>query len=65
VCVGGGVFWQMVLDLVLVQGSFTPGVVAQVSMRLGIPRNFMFMVCPNERFPYDLGDFGGIRIVTH
>ena len=56
---------QIVMDLVLVQGSFTPAVVAQISTRLGVPRNFMFMVCPNERFPYDLGDFGGIRIITH
>jgi len=56
---------KMVMDLVLVQGYFTPSVVAQVSTRLGVPRNFMFMVCPGERFPYDLGDFGGIRIITH
>ena len=56
---------QMVMDLVLVQGTFTPPVVAQISTRLGVPRNFMFMVCPTERFPYDLGDFGGIRIITH
>lgn len=63
-----GLIWvcsQMVMDLVLVQGNFTPSVVAQVSTRLGVPRNFMFMVCPGERFPYDLGDFGGIRIITH
>ena len=58
-------FPKMVMDLVLVQGQFTPSVVAQISTRLGVPRNFMFMVCPNERFPYDLGDFGGIRIITH
>jgi hypothetical protein len=56
---------QMVMDLVLVQGRFSPSVVAQISTRLGVPRNFMFMVCPNEHFPYDVGDFGGIRIITH
>jgi len=44
-------FPKMVMDLVLVQGSFTPSVVAQVSTRLGVPRNFMFMVCPGEPFP--------------
>jgi hypothetical protein len=55
----------MVMDLVLVQGRFSPSVVAQISTRLGVPRNFMFMVCPNEHFPYDVGDFGGIRIITH
>ena len=58
-------FPKVVIDLVLVEGSFNPEVVAQVSARLGVPRNFMFIACPGERFPYDLADFGGVRLITH
>mmetsp|Transcript_74677 Transcript_74677/g.199989 ORF Transcript_74677/g.199989 Transcript_74677/m.199989 type:complete len:139 (-) Transcript_74677:150-566(-) len=58
-------FPKIVVDLVLVQGTFSPEVVAQVSARLGVPRNFMFIACPGDRFPHDLADFGGVRLITH
>eukprot|EP00286_Rhodomonas_abbreviata_P016730 CAMPEP_0181342372 /NCGR_PEP_ID=MMETSP1101-20121128/30960_1 /TAXON_ID=46948 /ORGANISM="Rhodomonas abbreviata, Strain Caron Lab Isolate" /LENGTH=681 /DNA_ID=CAMNT_0023453815 /DNA_START=178 /DNA_END=2223 /DNA_ORIENTATION=- len=58
-------FPKVVIDLVLVQGTFTPELVAQVSQRVGVPRNFMFIACPGERFPFDVADFGGIRLITH
>ena len=38
----------MVFDLVLVNQDMSPEVVAQISLRLGIPRNFMFISCPPE-----------------
>jgi len=56
---------KMVIDMVLVQGSFCPEIVAQISSRLGVPRNFMFIACPGDRFPHDIGDFGGVRMITH
>jgi len=58
-------FPKVVIDLVLVEGTFNPELVAQVSKRLGVPRNFMFIQCPDESFPYDVADFGGIRLITH
>mmetsp|Transcript_45382 Transcript_45382/g.95100 ORF Transcript_45382/g.95100 Transcript_45382/m.95100 type:complete len:657 (-) Transcript_45382:18-1988(-) len=58
-------FPKIVIDLVLVQGSFTPEIVAQISARLGVPRNFMFISCPGDRFPHDIADFGGVRLITH
>ena len=58
-------FPKIVIDFVLVQGRFSPEVVAQVSSRLGVQRNFMFISCPGDRFPHDIGDFGGIRMITH
>mmetsp|Transcript_85475 Transcript_85475/g.227942 ORF Transcript_85475/g.227942 Transcript_85475/m.227942 type:complete len:598 (+) Transcript_85475:267-2060(+) len=56
---------NIAIDFVLVQGSFCPEVVAQVSHRLGVPRNFMFICCPGDNFPHDLADFGGLRLITH
>jgi hypothetical protein len=50
VCDNAGGWWQ---------------VVAQISSRLGVPRNFMFIACPGDKFPHDIGDFGGVRMITH
>jgi len=51
--------------LVVVLGSFAPGTVRQLSTLLSIPLNFMFLSCPGDRFPHDLGAFGGVRVITH
>mmetsp|Transcript_64863 Transcript_64863/g.148558 ORF Transcript_64863/g.148558 Transcript_64863/m.148558 type:complete len:684 (-) Transcript_64863:309-2360(-) len=58
-------FPKIVIDFVLVKGRFCPEVVAQLSTRLGVQRNFMFISCPGDRFPHDIGDFGGVRMITH
>jgi len=53
------------IDLVLVRGEFNPEVTHQISESLGVPKNFMFISAPGDRFPHDLSDFGGIRLITH
>jgi len=53
------------IDLVLVKGEFTPELAHQLSVSLGVPKNFMFISAPGDRFPHDLSDFGGIRLITH
>jgi amino acid transporter len=53
------------IDLVLIKGEFTPELVHMVSENLGVPKNFMFISSPGGRFPHDLSDFGGIRLITH
>eukprot|EP00960_Hanusia_phi_P012779 373423-Hanusia_phi.AAC.1 len=71
----------MVFDLVLVNQDMSPEVVAQISLRLGIPRNFMFISCPPEvstsyslsphvdlrwqNVVLDIAEYGGLRIITH
>mmetsp|Transcript_26416 Transcript_26416/g.86841 ORF Transcript_26416/g.86841 Transcript_26416/m.86841 type:complete len:680 (-) Transcript_26416:600-2639(-) len=56
---------KMVFDLVLVNQDMSPEVVAQISLRLGIPRNFMFISCPPENVVLDIAEYGGLRIITH
>jgi len=53
------------IDLLTVKGKFNPSMVDHLANELGVPKNFMFMACPNSRFPHNIGDFGGIRLITH
>jgi len=53
------------IDLILVKGEFNPDLVHMVSETLGVPKNFMFISSPGDRFPHDLSEFGGIRLITH
>ncbi|TDL27804.1 hypothetical protein BD410DRAFT_893978 [Rickenella mellea] len=56
-------FPNITIDLIFVQASFTPVVVASLSHRLNIPRSLMFMTCPGTHFPMDAGEFG-TRIIS-
>jgi len=31
---------------------------------LSVPKNFMFVTCPDNRFPHEISAFGGIRLIT-
>lgn len=56
-------FPEITVDLILVQGAFTPSNVAALGHRLGIPTTLMFMSCPGPDFPFSIADFG-TRIVS-
>lgn len=49
----------------IVRGKFTPAMVDYLANELEIPKNFMFMACPNSHFPHNIGEFGGVRLITH
>eukprot|EP01090_Pellita_catalonica_P002334 TRINITY_DN11928_c0_g1_i1.p1 TRINITY_DN11928_c0_g1~~TRINITY_DN11928_c0_g1_i1.p1 ORF type:complete len:714 (+),score=99.71 TRINITY_DN11928_c0_g1_i1:30-2144(+) len=53
------------IDLVLVQGKFSPHYVALLAKRLKIPQNYMFIACPGKTFPAKIGQYGGVRVITH
>jgi len=53
------------VNLLLVKGKFSPGLVDYVGKKMGVPKNYMFMACPNSKFPHNIGEFGGVRLVTH
>lgn len=40
------------IDLVLIQGTFTPETVRMISTRFRVPLSFMFIQCPSKDFPY-------------
>uniref|UniRef100_A0A6B2L8P6 Amino acid permease/ SLC12A domain-containing protein n=1 Tax=Arcella intermedia TaxID=1963864 RepID=A0A6B2L8P6_9EUKA len=53
------------VDLLLVKSKFSPQLTDFVASVLQVPKNYMFMACPNTKFPHNIGDFGGVRLITH
>jgi len=51
------------IDLILVQGKFSPEMVLALSDDLKIHPSFMFICCPGPRFPYNVQELGGVRII--
>ncbi|CAE8596144.1 unnamed protein product [Polarella glacialis] len=56
---------KITIELLFIHGEFCPYTVDTLSEQLGIPKNFMLMTCPGDRFPHQIGQFGGMRVVTH
>jgi amino acid transporter len=51
------------IDFVAVKGTFGPEIVEALSHRLGVPKNYMFIGTPGDRFPHRIEDLGGVRVV--
>lgn len=51
------------IDLVLIQGSFNPDTVRMISNLFRVPLSYMFIQCPAKDFPYNIGEFGGVRTI--
>ncbi len=56
---------KLKFDFIVVEGDFSPELVASVSEVIGTPRNFLFMACSDERVSQDIASYGGVRMVTH
>jgi hypothetical protein len=52
------------IDFLVVKGRFSPELVSQLSERLNVPRNYMFIGCPGDGFPHQLADLGGVRLIV-
>jgi amino acid transporter len=51
------------IDLVLVHGRFGPELIERVSRRLRVPKNYMFIGTPGDRFPHNIAELGGVRLI--
>ena len=54
---------QLRVDFVAVKGKFTPETVEAISIRFGIPKNYMFIGTPGDHFPHRIEELGGVRLV--
>lgn len=45
--------------------KFDGDVINKLSERLEVPKQFMFMACPGEKFSQDIAELGGVRLITH
>jgi hypothetical protein len=54
---------QLRIDFLAVKGTFGPESIEQLSKRLGVPKNYMFIGTPGDRFPYRIEKLGGVRVI--
>jgi amino acid transporter len=54
---------QLRIDLVLVQGHFGPELIERLSRQFGVPKNYMFIGTPGNRFPHRIAELGGVRLI--
>lgn len=44
-------------------GTFSPELIEELSLEWKIPKNFMFISVPSNRFPYKISELGGVRLI--
>jgi amino acid transporter len=51
------------IDFLAVRGTFGPELIDRLSHRLNVPKNYMFIGTPGDRFPHEIEDLGGVRLI--
>ncbi len=51
------------IDFLAVQGTFGPELIERLSRRLRVPKNYMFIGTPGDRFPHRIEELGGVRVI--
>ena len=51
------------IDFIEITGIFGPDLIDDLSEEWGIPKNFMFIGSPGDKFPYRVADLGGVRLI--
>jgi hypothetical protein len=54
---------QIVVDFVSLEGQFGPELIERLSKEWSISKNFMFIGSPGDRFPYQISELGGVRLI--
>ncbi|EJU05049.1 hypothetical protein DACRYDRAFT_114337 [Dacryopinax primogenitus] len=57
-------FPSLTIDLVFVQGTFSPILVQAVSSKLDIPPSRMFISCLSPGHKFQLADYAGLRVIS-
>ncbi len=51
------------IEFIEINGKFGPKIIQKLSQDWKIPTNFMFIGAPSDRFPYQLAELGGVRLI--
>ncbi len=51
------------IEFVVLEGTFGPELIQQLSQQWKIPTNFMFIGSPGDHFVYGLAELGGVRLI--
>ncbi|MBL8205185.1 MAG: APC family permease [Blastocatellia bacterium] len=57
------IYPELRIDLILVKGRFCPELIEQLSQRLNVPKNYMFLGTPGDHFPHNIAELGGVRLI--
>ncbi|MGI4869579.1 MAG: APC family permease [Janthinobacterium lividum] len=56
-------YTQIEVELVTLEGHFGPEIIEKLSAEWKVPKNFMFIGSPGDRFPYHISELGGVRLI--
>lgn len=51
------------IEYLEMEGHFGPELIEALSLQWSIPKNFMFIGSPGDRFPYKVSELGGVRLI--
>lgn len=51
------------IEFIEIKGIFGPDLIDELSEKWQIPKNFMFIGSPGNRFPYRVSELGGVRLI--
>lgn len=51
------------IEFIEIDGVFGPEIINELSEKWKIPKNFMFIGSPGNRFSYRVSDLGGVRLI--
>ncbi|MBW7912864.1 MAG: APC family permease [Taibaiella sp.] len=54
---------EIKIEFIQVEGEFGPKLIDELSRKWRIPKNFMFISSPSDRFTHRLEDLGGVRLI--
>ena len=51
------------IEFIELEGTFGPEIIDDLSKKWNIPKNFMFIGSPGNRFSYRVSELGGVRLI--
>jgi amino acid transporter len=54
---------ELDVDFIIMKGHFGPELIQELSRKWNVPKNFMFIGSPGDRFVYGIQELGGVRLV--
>jgi hypothetical protein len=51
------------IEFIELEGVFGPEIIDELSKKWNIPKNFMFIGSPGDRFSYRVAELGGVRLI--
>lgn len=54
---------EIQIDFIEIDGVFGPELIDELSEKWNIPKNFMFIGSPGDRFSYRVSELGGVRLI--